>query len=121
MVSFFRKNVEPNKTVRVIEAVILVALVFSSIFAYAFGTLKVNKDVGELSYVQEVEMKRDPMSEECDLEQMSVCEVLYQSSEGEMYISYSYEEYEALEDVSIKAYEFESQDGHVFFFDRFLL
>ena len=117
MINFFKNNMEPHKKVRIAELVVLLALLVASIGAYVFGTMKINANPGELTFVKEVEMVRDAENEECDMEEMSACEVVYESEEGEMRMTYSHEEYENASE-SITAYEFESEDGYTFFFDH---
>lgn len=118
MKTFFQKNIEPNRKVRLIELISLVVLLISSVGAYVFGTMKVNASPGKLTFVKEVEMTRDIENEECDLEEMSACEVVYQSEDGEMRVMYSQEEYENNTETSITAYAFETEDGHTLFFDH---
>ena len=118
MFNFFRKNIEPNKKVRCVELFFLVALLLGSCVSYGLGLFKLNAEVGEFKLIKEVMMERDLESEDCDEEEMSSCEVLYYSNEGVMRITYPYDEYENLKDTSIKAYEFQSVDGHTFFFDH---
>ena len=118
MKTFFQKNIEPNRKVRLIELISLVVLLISSVGAYVFGTMEVNSSVGELTFVKEVEMTRDIENEECDFEEMSACEVVYESEEGTMRVTYSEEEYESNTETSITAYAFETEDGHTLFFDH---
>ncbi len=118
MIHFFRKNIEPNRKVRLIEMIFLIAMVIASLFSYVYGSLKVNEEVGDFTFVREVEMVRDVANEDCDLEEMSVCEVIYSDADNEMRVTYTQDEYEALSDTSIRAYEFESVDGQHFFFDH---
>lgn len=118
MKQFFQKNIEPDKRVRIAELVVLIALLIASLSAYIFGTLKINSSVGDLTFVKEIEMTRDIDNEECDLEEMSACEVIYESEDGEMHLTYSQEEYERSTETSITAYEYESEEGHLLFFDH---
>lgn len=117
MKNFFKKNIEPDKRVRVAELIFLIALLIASAAAYVLGTVEINSNVGELTFVKEVEMTRDIENEECDFEEMSACEVIYESEEGEMHMSYSEEEYGNAAET-ITAYEYETEDGHLLFFDH---
>lgn len=118
MKQFFQKNIEPNRKVRVVEVIVLFAMLIASIASYVFGTMRINADPGNLTFVKEVEMTRDIENEECDFEEMSACEVVYQSEEGEMHVTYSEAEYEANTETSIIAYAFETEDGETMFFDH---
>lgn len=117
MSAFFKKNREPDKRVRVIELGALVLLIIASIFAYGIGLDRVNASVGELEYVQSVIMQRED-AEECDGEELSVCEVTYSSDEGSLTVLYPYEEYIKLDDSELLVYEYLSQDGQTLFFDH---
>ncbi len=108
---------EPNKTVRKIEAAALVLLLIGSVFSYVRGTSSLNKDPGELTYVDTVEMIRDLEAEDYD-EDSTSCDVIYVNDEGQLIKTYTYEEYEALEDTKITAYAYTTEEGTKLFFDH---
>ena len=116
MIAFFRRNKEPNKKVRIVEIGALCALVIASIIAYVFGTIEVNSDVGRVTYIGETTMMMDET--ECDFEEYSVCEVSYSSDEGSLTITYTEDEYTALDKESITAYIYETEDGRSLYFDH---
>lgn len=118
MIRFFQKNIEPNKKVRVIELVLLALLIIGSIASYAIGFSKVHSNVGQLQFVQSIEMQRDTSVEDYDGEEDTVCDVIYRSGDKELIVTYTYEEYEQLDSNSITAYEFEGANGTYLYFDH---
>lgn len=118
MIKFFQKNIEPNKKVRFIEILSLVLLIIGSIISYGVGFSRVNSDVGTLKYIQSLEMVRDFEAEDYDGEEDTHCDVIYRLGDKEMIVTYSYEEYENLDNETITAYEFESAKGTKLYFDH---
>ena len=118
MIRFFQKNIEPNRKLRIAEVIILVLLIIGSIASYVIGFSEVRKNVGQLDYVQSIEMQRDFSAEDYDGEEDTVCDVIYRNGDKELIVTYSYEEYEQLDDDSITAYEFEAEDGTRLYFDH---
>ena len=109
--------IEPNKTVRIIEKVLLVLLLLVSAASYVIGSSKVSGDPGKLTFTGTAEMVRDFEAEDYD-EDSTVCDVIYRDGEEKMIISYSYEDYEELEAESITAYRYEIKDGTGLYFDH---
>ncbi len=118
MIQFFQKNIEPNKNVRLIELIILAALIIGSIVSFGFGFSQIHSDAGELTYVQSIEMQRDTSLEDYDGEEDTVCDVTYRNGEKELVVTIPYEEYEQLESDTITAYEFEGANGAMLYFDH---
>lgn len=118
MIRFFQKNIEPNRKLRIAEVIILVLLIIGSIASYVIGFSEVRTNVGQLDYVQSIEMQRDFSAEDYDGEEDTVCDVIYRNGDKELIVTYSYEEYEQLDDDSITAYEFEAEDGTRLYFDH---
>lgn len=118
MIRFFQKNIEPNRKLRIAEVIILVLLIIGSIASYVIGFSEVRTSVGQLDYVQSIEMQRDFSAEDYDGEEDTVCDVIYRNGDKELIVTYSYEEYEQLDDDSITAYEFEAEDGTRLYFDH---
>ena len=116
MIAFFRRNKESNKKVRIVEIGALCVLVIASIIAYVFGTIEVNSDVGRVTYIGETTMMMDET--ECDFEEYSVCEVSYSSDEGSLTLTYTEDEYTALDKESITAYIYETEEGRSLYFDH---
>lgn len=118
MIRFFQKNIEPNRKLRIAEVIILVLLIIGSIASYVIGFSEVRTNVGQLDYVQSIEMQRDFSAEDYDGEEDTVCDAIYRNGDKELIVTYSYEEYEQLDDDSITAYEFEAEDGTRLYFDH---
>ena len=118
MIRFFQKNIEPNRKLRIVEVILLVLLIIGSIASYVIGFSAVRTDVGQLEFVQSIEMQRDFSMEDYDGEEDTVCDVTYRSGDKELVVTYSYEEYEQLDNESITAYEFEAEDGTQLYFDH---
>ena len=118
MIRFFQKNIEPNRKLRIVEVILLVLLIIGSIASYVIGFSAVRTDVGQLEFVQSIEMQRDFSMEDYDGEEDTVCDVTYRSGDKELVVTYSYEEYEQLDNESITAYEFEAEDGIQLYFDH---
>lgn len=112
-----RSFTEPNKTLRIIEEVLLVLLLAGSIISFGVGTKKINSNYGQLTYIGETEMVRDEEEEDYD-EDSTVCDVTFVNDEGSMIITYTYEEYEELDIENITAYEYKTEDDVLLFFDH---
>ena len=112
-----RSFTEPNKTLRIIEEVLLVLLLAGSLISFGVGTKKINSNYGQLTYIGETEMVRDEEEEDYD-EDSTVCDVTFVNDEGSMIITYTYEEYEQLDIENITAYEYKTEDDVLLFFDH---
>ncbi|MBR3359162.1 MAG: nicotinamide mononucleotide transporter [Solobacterium sp.] len=108
---------EPNGKVRKAEYILLVLLLLGSVIAAFTGLVSLNKDPGELTFAQTLEMERDFDAEDYD-EDSTVCDVIWQADGQKMIVSYPYEEYEELEDETITAYEYSTAGGVRLFFDH---
>ncbi len=117
MLNKIKGYVEPNKKVRRIEIVILCALVLGSIFSFIQGFGKVHENFGGIQYVQTLEMIRDIDEEDYD-EDSTVCDVTYRSGDGYLVKTYTYEEYENLDQNTITAYEYETENHTTLYFDH---
>lgn len=118
MIQFFQKNIEPVKKLRTVELILLAILIIGSIASFGIGFSKVHSDVGELKFIQSMEMQRDTSLEDYDGEENSVCDVTYRNQDKELVVTYSYEEYEKLNSNTITAYEFEGAKGTNLYFDH---
>ncbi|MFR9119299.1 MAG: hypothetical protein ACLVJX_10600 [Merdibacter sp.] len=96
MIRFFQKNIEPNR-LRIVEVILLVLLIIGSIASYVIGFSAVRTDVGQLEFVQSIEMRVISAWEDYDGEEDTVCDVTYRSGDKELVVTYSYEEYEQLD------------------------
>lgn len=112
-----KKYIEPDKMIRKIETIALILLLIGSALAYIRGASILNGDPGELSYVGETVMERDFDAEDYD-EDSTSCDVIFVNEEGQLIKTYTYEDYEKLEDENITAYVYETKDGIKLFFDH---
>lgn len=117
MKKYFSKYIEPNKTLRTLEIVVLVLLLLGSVVSYFSASGKLNSDPGKATYLGTIEMTRDESLEDYD-EDYSICDVTYVNGDKSMVISYPYEEYVNLDADSITAYEFVTENGTNLFFDH---
>ena len=117
MIQFFKSNIEPNKKLRKIEIFILALLCICSIVSVCIGFSKIHSDVGEIEYIGTVNMIRDVEEEDYDSDS-TVCDVIYRNGDKKIVVSYPYEEYEKLEETSIIAYEYKTENGTRLYFDH---
>ncbi len=117
MLNKIKGYVEPNKKVKRIEIVILCALVLGSIFSFIQGFGKVHENFGDTQYVGTVEMTRDIDEEDYD-EDSTVCDVTYRNGDAYLVKTYTYEEYEDLDQNTITAYEYETENQTKLYFDH---
>ena len=117
MKKYFSKYIEPNKTLRSLEIVVLVLLLLGSVVSYFTASGKLNSDPGKATYLGTIEMTRDESLEDYD-EDYSICDVTYVNGDKSMVISYPYEEYVNLDADSITAYEFGTDNGINLCFDH---
>lgn len=117
MIEFFKKHVEPNAKVRVIEIVALCLLIVGSIISVGMGTVNINKNLGDVTYQGTVEMIRDESLEDYD-EDSTVCDVTYTYEDAILIVKYSYEEYEELDSQTITGYEYVSSTGEKIYLDH---
>ena len=116
MINFFQKNIEPNKKIRTLEIIILVLLLLGSVVAYAFGFTKINANVGEYTFKQSLQMDRVTSLDDYNGEESASVDVVYQSADAQMVLTYTYEEF-VNSDENITAYEYETNDGTLLYFD----
>jgi len=112
-----KKYIEPNQKARTAELIVLVLLLIGSALAYIRGTGSLNGDPGELSYIGETVMERDFDAEDYD-EDSTSCDVIFVNEEGQLIKTYTYEDYEKLEEEDITAYVYETKDDIKLFFDH---
>ncbi len=117
MIKFIKANIEPNKKIRLLEIIILVLLLISSVIFYGIGNAKINGNLENVQYVGSIEMTRDRSLEDYD-EDSTVCEVTYTSGDKVLIISYSYEDYINLDKDEITGYEYMSVDGRTVIMDH---
>ena len=117
MIEKIKSYVEPNHTLRKIFIGVLCALFIGSISSIIFGTAKIHESFGDITYQGTTEMERETADDEYD-EDSTVCDVTYANDEGYLVKSYSYEEFENLDQDSITAYEYTTENGKTLFFDH---
>ena len=112
-----KSYLEPNQRIRTAETIALVMLLLGSLFSYVRGTAALHKDPGELTYIETTTLARDFDAEDYD-EDSTSCDVIFANEEGQLIKTYTYEDYENLEDESIDAYVYETDEGIKLFFDH---
>ncbi len=112
-----KRYMEPNKKVRTAEIVLLVLSLLAALVSFVIGTGKIDADPGKLTYLGSTEMVRDLEAEDYD-EDSTVCDVVYVNDEGQLIVTYTYEDYLKLEDETITAHVYESENGTKLFFDH---
>lgn len=117
MIKFFKANMEPRKGLRIAEVTISILLCVASIVSIGYGMFQVNTNVNDAKFIQSIEMTRDRELEDYS-EDNTVCDVTYISGDKQLVVSYSYEDYVQLEDDSITAYEYETDNGTKLYFDH---
>ena len=110
-----KEYLEPNKLVRRIEIVSLVLLLCITAISYIYGISKINTKAQIVSFVDTVVLNRDIESEDYS-EDNTLCDVIYQSDEDKLVISYTYDDYLKLDSNSIEAYKYLCNDGTVLLF-----
>ena len=117
MIKFFKANMEPRKGLRIAEVIISILLCVASIVSIGYGMFQVNTNVNDAKFIQNIEMTRDRELEDYS-EDNTVCDVTYINGDKQLVVSYSYEDYIQLEDDSITAYEYETDNGTKLYFDH---
>lgn len=117
MIKFFKANMEPRKGLRIAEVIISILLCVASIVSIGYGMFLVSANVNDAKFIQSIEMTRDREREDYS-EDNTVCDVTYISGDKQLVVSYSYEDYVQLEDDSITAYEYETDNGTKLYFDH---
>lgn len=117
MIKFFKANMEPRKGLRIAEVIISILLCVASIVSIGYGMFLVNSNVNDAKFIQSIEMTRDRELEDYS-EDNTVCDVTYISGDKQLVVSYSYEDYVQLEEDSITAYEYETDNGTKLYFDH---
>lgn len=117
MIKFFKANMEPRKGLRIVEVIISILLCVASIVSIGYGMFQVNANVNDTKFIQSIEMTRDRELEDYS-EDNTVCDVTYINGDKQLVVSYSYEDYVQLEDDSITAYEYETDNGTKLYFDH---
>ena len=115
MIQFFKSNIEPNKKLRSIELLILVLLCIGSIVSICIGFSSVHSDVGDIQYQRSINMVRDEEEEDYDSDS-TICDVIYRDGDKKLVVSYTYEEYEKLNENTIVAYEYKTTKGTPLYF-----
>ena len=114
----FTKYIEPNKRLRTIEIIVLIALVLVSLFNFTRGLLKVYSNPGDLTYLNTIQMVRDAEEEDYD-EDSTLCDVIYKNDDAQMIVTYPYEEYVELdEEDTVDAHVYKTSDDTMLYFNE---
>ena len=114
----FTKYIEPNKKLRTIEIIVLIALVLVSLFNFTRGLLKVYSNPGDLTYLNTIQMVRDAKEEDYD-EDSTLCDVIYKNDDAQMIVTYPYEEYVELdEEDTVDAHVYKTSDDTMLYFNE---
>lgn len=117
MIKIFKTNIEPRKRLRMIEMIISIMLCVASILSVGYGLLEINAHVDNTQFIQSLQMTRNIELEDYS-EDNTICDVTYTNGDKQLVVSYSYEDYEKLEDQTITAYEYETENGTKLYFDH---
>ena len=109
--------IEPNRTLRTFETIILVLLLLVSGGCYIYGLNIINKKPTDLKFIENTKVYRDESLEDYD-EDSTVCDVVYTDGDNTIIKTYSYEEYENLDINELDAYVYETEDGIRLCFDH---
>lgn len=117
MINFFKVNMEPRIKLRMAEIILAVLLCLASIISIGYGLFEINAPVKNTKFINSIEMTRDVDAEDYS-EDNTVCDVTYTNGDRQLVVSYSYEEYEKLDNTTITAYEYETDNGTKLYFDH---
>lgn len=117
-IAFFKKYMEANKVLRVIEIICFFLLFVASLTMFIVGAINVNKKPKEWTYQDTVLMTRNSEDEDYD-EDSTVCDVLYETEDGDasIIVTYSYDVWESLEEnhtIDVDVYL--TNDGDLLYF-----
>ena len=117
MIKFFKMNMEPKKRLRMVEVIFSIGLCIASIISIGYGLYDINANVENAKFKQSIQMTRDTGLEDYS-EDNTVCAVTYTNGDKQLIVSYSYEDYTKLNDMTITAYEYETKNGTKLYFDH---
>lgn len=117
MIKFFKMNMEPKKRLRMVEVIFSIGLCIASIISIGYGLYDINANVENAKFKQSIQMTRDTDLEDYS-EDNTVCAVTYTNGDKQLIVSYSYEDYTKLNDMTITAYEYETKNGTKLYFDH---
>ena len=117
MIKFFKVNIEPKKRLRMIEVIFSIGLCIASIISIGYGLFDINANIEDIQFKQSIQMTRDTDLEDYS-EDNTICDVTYINGDKQLIVSYSYEDYVKLDDKTITAYEYETENGTKLYFDH---
>ena len=115
MLNKIKFYVESNKKIRIIEIAFMCLLLICSLCSFIFGNSRVNSKSGNIEFVEKINLDRISI-DECD-EDSTVCEVIYSNEKDKLVKSFSYEEYEKVDD-DIIAYKYKLENGTILVLDH---
>lgn len=117
MINFFKANMESRTKLKMAEIILAVLLCLASIVSIGYGLFEINAPVKNTKFINSIEMTRDVDAEDYS-EDNTVCDVTYTNGDRQLVVSYSYEEYVKLDNTTITAYEYETDNGTKLYFDH---
>lgn len=117
MINFFKANMESRTKLKMAEIILAVLLCLASIVSIGYGLFEINAPVKNTKFINSIEMTRDVDAEDYS-EDNTVCDVTYTNGDKQLVVSYSYEEYVKLDNTTITAYEYETDNGTKLYFDH---
>lgn len=117
MINFFKTNMEPRKGLKRVEVIISILLCIASVVSIGYGLFEIYSPIGKAQFIDSVEMTRQTELEDYS-EDNTICDVTYTNGDKQLVVSYSYEDYVELDDKTITAYEYETDDGTKLYFDH---
>ena len=117
MLDKIKLSIEKNPKLKKAEIITLIILLAISLFSYIIGSGRINADPGNITYKGAVVMERDFDAEDYD-EDSTMCDVIYSKKNKKVIVSLPYEEYLELDTERINAYEYETENGTLIWFDH---
>ena len=117
MLDKIKLSIEKNPKLKKAEIITLIILLAISLFSYIIGSGRINANPGNITYKGAVVMERDFDAEDYD-EDSTMCDVIYSDGDKKVIVSLPYEEYLELDTERINAYEYETENGTLVWFDH---
>ena len=99
------------------ETAVTAGLLLLSVFLFICGITKLHSCNGNVSFCGATVMERQFEQEDYD-EDSTICDVLYAKGDDRLIVSYPYEKYLELDQDTIEAYEYMTEEGISLFFDH---
>ena len=99
------------------ETAVTAGLLLLSVFLFICGITKLHSCNGNVTFYGTTVMERQFEQEDYD-EDSTICDVLYAKGDDRLIVSYPYEKYLELDQDTIEAYEYMTEEGISLFFDH---